>query len=149
MAFVSPRAVSLPGRKSSVASPMPTNRWKSGSGRLQAKKSCPYCNDGSHPTFRCRRFKDATIQQRLSWSKQHKLCDICLHSGHSPADCTNTFRCRICDGRHNYLLHVDDQPKKKSTTLTTAGSSYQSWLHHDCLGENLQRIQINACKSCS
>ncbi len=60
------------------------------------KKPCPICKEEkSHPTYRCKKFKEGTVPQRLQWVKQYKLCPNCLHNSHQKVeDCTSTYTCR-------------------------------------------------------
>ena len=117
--FILPRQQELPPRKIAASAGMTTvSKWKASPGKT--KKTCSMCNNGSHPAFRCLVFKNSDVQQRLALVKQHKLCDSCLSDSHASKDCNSTYKCRFCEGKHNYLLHDD---KKKATSLTTAGMS--------------------------
>ncbi len=84
------------------------------------KRICPICKNGSHPTYHCRKFKEAAVSQRLNWVRQHKLCNNCLHHSHTAADCTSTYKCRHCEEKHNYLLHQDEKSARnvKGTSFT-------------------------------
>ena len=69
------------------------------------KAGCALCSN-YHFIFQCRVFQDMTVQQRKQHAMSASLCVNCLKTGHKAADCQSTFRCRICKGLHNTLLHT-------------------------------------------
>ena len=70
------------------------------------KVSCILCNQ-LHYAFSCKLFLDMGVAQRKSHVQSASLCSNCLRPGHTTSNCTSTFRCRLCKGAHNTLLHVD------------------------------------------
>ena len=84
----------------------------------QTKKLCPVCKDGQHPLYRCKKFKEATVNQRWQWVRQYKCCHNCLHNSHAVANCTSTYVCKHCKQKHNYLLHKEEEMKKNGISLT-------------------------------
>ncbi len=78
----------------------------------------PVCKDGQHPLYRCKKFKEATVNQRWQWVRQYKCCHNCLHNSHAVANCTSTYVCKHCKQKHNYLLHKEDEVKKNGISLT-------------------------------
>ena len=70
------------------------------------KVSCSLCTQ-MHHVFSCKTFLDMTVPQRKAHVQTASLCSNCLRPGHKKSDCTSSYRCRLCKGEHNTLLHVD------------------------------------------
>ena len=90
---------------SQPADPSPRNN----SGRSTTntcKVSCILCNQ-LHYAFACKLFLEMGVTQRKAHVQSASLCSNCLRPGHPTSNCTSTFRCRLCKGVHNTLLHVD------------------------------------------
>ena len=66
---------------------------------------CTLCSESSHPLFRCKKFRDSTVTQRIQIVKDEKLCNNCLRS-HPKNEC-KLGNCMVCKGKHNTLLHVN------------------------------------------
>lgn len=66
--------------------------------------SCLVCM-GQHRVHECPVFKSKTLQDRLSFVEQHKLCPNCLRGGHNVKRCHLSACCRTCKQRHNSMLH--------------------------------------------
>jgi len=84
---------------------------------LNVAKSCVVCKNGSHPLFRCERFKQLNIPKRIEIVKAAKLCYNCLRS-HKGKACNYT-NCTKCQRRHNTLLHLDGHPVAQPVTSDT------------------------------
>ena len=87
----------------------PPARNKSAPGRgssADCKYQCKLCSS-YHYIFSCRQFLDMNVQQRKEHIQTSSLCSNCLRSGHAVQDCKSDFRCKLCKGQHNTLLHVD------------------------------------------
>lgn len=65
--------------------------------------SCVICNE-SHRIYDCITFKTKSLKERLTDVAKYKLCSNCLRQGHPVSDC-RMGPCRICNKRHNSLLH--------------------------------------------
>lgn len=68
-------------------------------------QSCPVCKEEQHLLYRCGKFRALTVPQRIEIVKDNKLCSICLRVNHAQRKCT-LGNCKICDKRHNTLLHL-------------------------------------------
>jgi len=68
--------------------------------------TCPVCKNGSHPIFRCPRFKGWTPEDRLNKVRGLGNCAICLQA-HPTKDCSRDWKCRKCGKSHNTLLHIE------------------------------------------
>ena len=70
------------------------------------KVSCGLCGQ-LHYLFSCKQFMSMTVVQRKAQVTSASVCSNCLKPGHSQESCNSTFKCRLCQGQHNTLLHVD------------------------------------------
>ena len=75
---------------------------------------CTYCQ-GEHNVYSCKEFKHLTISERLKHVKSKGLCLNCLRGKHFAKDCTSK-NCKVCNKRHNSLLHVENSDKSESKT---------------------------------
>ena len=62
--------------------------------------------DGTHPTWKCEKFKKMNVEERGQKAKELKLCFKCLSDAHQMRNCSD----RLCDvngsGKpHHRLLH--------------------------------------------
>ena len=80
--------------------------------------SCPVCKNGSHPIFRCPRFKGCAPEDRLNKVRSLGFCSICLQA-HPTKDCGRDWKCRKCGKNHNTLLHVE---RKSNDSRGTSGN---------------------------
>ncbi|XP_076384046.1 uncharacterized protein LOC143261514 [Megalopta genalis] len=71
------------------------------------KRNCNICNAGAHPVFKCSKFLDAPIVDRIAMARKANVCLNCLNSSHKTNDCT-AGKCRVCNKQHNTKLHLDD-----------------------------------------
>lgn len=74
----------------------------------QSNVLCVYCNKKDHAIFSCPKFKLVPIETRLTFVKDHKLCSICLRD-HADNVCKYKFKCKVCKGPHNTLLHCENE----------------------------------------
>ncbi|XP_060858122.1 uncharacterized protein LOC132935520 [Metopolophium dirhodum] len=70
--------------------------------------SCQYCTD-AHKLYHCEKFKAATINTRLSFVQEKRMCFNCLTPGHMANVCRSTYSCRTCNRKHHSLLHQERQ----------------------------------------
>ena len=89
------------------------------------KYQCKLCN-ANHYVFFCSQFLDKTVPQRKEHLSSNSLCQYCLKPGHSVSDCRSDYRCRLCKGNHNSLIHQDapsSNPQAASGSVHVAKSS--------------------------
>ena len=48
------------------------------------------------------------VKERCDMVKKQERCHNCLKKGHFVKECTKTFRCAQCKGKHNTAIHRDD-----------------------------------------
>ena len=78
-------------------------------------KSCYFCKDPSHTLWDCERFREKTVQNRISFIMKTKLCHKCFSARHRTPECKKTNACSIagCNGSfHHTLLHRNDTESK-------------------------------------
>lgn len=76
-----------------------------------SKIACPLCKE-SHPLYRCKKFKDLNVEERLKTANDLRLCKNCLRC-EDPHEC-NFVGCIVCHAKHNTLLHKSNDVSKKS-----------------------------------
>ena len=81
----------------------------------QATTNCPKCSE-NHGIFNCSDFNSLSMEDRVQFVKNNKLCFNCLRTGHSSKDCKSKSEDRICKKRHNTLLHRPLALKKDEVT---------------------------------
>lgn len=72
------------------------------------------CCGKMHFIFSCSKFKNLTVQERIQFIKRSNLCWNCLYP-HRVQQCTSMKRCKMCNGKHNSLLH-----KERNSTIAGA-----------------------------
>nr|CAI5833055.1 unnamed protein product [Callosobruchus analis] len=86
------------------------DKYKSNSKQNSAKICCPFCK-GSHNIFYCAQFLKLTVKDRMSKVKHLKLCINCLRGNHEVNTC-RFGNCKICNSKHNSILHDSQQTQK-------------------------------------
>ena len=96
------------------------NSQKQSKGSYPAcRYQCPLCND-LHYAFSCSSFDSMTVVQRREHVRTQSLCENCLKPGHSLADCRSDYKCKVCKGNHNTLIHPNSSaPAAQANTGTT------------------------------
>ena len=105
-------------------------------GSYQIKYTCPECAE-LHYAFSCARFREKTVSQRKAYVSTHSLCYKCLKPGHGVGECRNKTNCRICEGRHNVLLHPSEGV---SPTTSVVGSV--NTLHSQGTGHSFTKRKL-------
>ena len=82
---------------------------------------CPICK-ANHEVRRCQQFRSQPIHERIKSVKRAALCTNCLQMGHALQDCSSGT-CRICDERHNTLLHQPPGGREKAAPDSSASTS--------------------------
>lgn len=89
--------------------------------------SCQLCNE-NHALYMCPVFKSKTPQERYQIVRQYNLCPNCLRGNHSSINCTSTYKCRLCNKKHNSLLHFPTKPlhDKQATQKVNNNNLHQN-----------------------
>lgn len=69
-------------------------------------KECIFCDNKTHPSFRC---TEGTIEKRKETLAQQKRCFRCLREGHRVAECTATIQCYLCNSKNHQLVICDQK----------------------------------------
>lgn len=75
-------------------------------------KNCVVCKQNSHPLYKCKKFANMSIQDRIKVVKGNNLCFNCLRN-HGKSECAYRL-CPKCNKNHNSMLHIDDYQKNNS-----------------------------------
>ena len=75
---------------------------------------CPKCNL-NHWLSRCDKFKGQSLEDRLKFVREKKLCNNCLSTGHFVRSCPKKSFCKVdgCTSKHSTFLHPkQNQPPR-------------------------------------
>ena len=76
-------------------------------------KQCWLCTIPSpHDILSCEEFVCAAVYERRKWAVEKKVCFLCLHTGHVNVNCLSKTRCKVCSGRHHWMLHIKRRKKE-------------------------------------
>lgn len=67
------------------------------------------CCAGEHRVYACSKFKEMPVGSRVQIAREARLCFNCFSSIHMANICKSKYNCRVCNGRHNTLLHYEKQ----------------------------------------
>ena len=117
-----------------VASPQPTEpetqhkkSTRPNKTASTCKVSCGLCNQ-MHYVFSCKMFLEMSVPQRLAHVQSASLCSNCLRPGHVTSSCSSSYRCRLCKGEHNTLVHSDSAVRPVNTARPSAEAGCQKLL---------------------
>lgn len=85
---------------------------------------CPFCNQ-SHRIIDCDSFKALSPENKYKEVLNRNLCSNCLRRGHEAPDC-RLGSCRICNKKHNTMLHDDKLNHNNYSTSSPVSLSVQS-----------------------
>ncbi|XP_055604027.1 uncharacterized protein LOC129752265 [Uranotaenia lowii] len=71
----------------------------------QQKFSCPFCEESMHSVFKCAKFAEMKVSDRVELVKKRSLCLNCLSPGHIARFCIKGS-CQSCGRGHHTLLHA-------------------------------------------
>lgn len=98
------------------------------SSKTNRYEKCQICIE-PHFLMWCPIFDKWSIRERNRFVKEQNLCRVCLHK-HPNEPCYSKYRCRICNGNHNYKLHEEKQEdlndKKNESTVALAISAVRN-----------------------
>ncbi|XP_065356502.1 uncharacterized protein LOC135950906 [Calliphora vicina] len=97
------------------------SKIQSYSSQEKLNQSCKLCN-GDHHLRSCGKFRKYTVQQRIDFVFQNKICNNCLASGHTKSKCSSKNTCFICKSDHHTLLHLQKSPNSPKYTQNNENS---------------------------
>lgn len=71
----------------------------------QYRRVCPHCKE-DHWLTECRKFKEASVDERWTTAKKQALCFRCLRRRHSRDSCKGP-PCKKCKRSHHTMLHAE------------------------------------------
>lgn len=92
--------------------------------------ACHKCTE-DHWIYFCPEFHNMSICERQRYVVENALCTNCLNNNHTYDECKSRYSCRICQEKHNTLLHVNqisvisnvDQSNTSSNPFETNASA--------------------------
>ena len=78
--------------------------------------ACWMCSK-PHKIWNCDAFNSKTVEDRRSSAKDLKLCYNCLSNNHQIKTCQSRLSCKVCNGRHHTLLHVNKGEDTKHSKI--------------------------------
>nr|XP_029722497.1 uncharacterized protein LOC115263335 [Aedes albopictus] len=92
-----------------------------GANQLHPRK-CAICSD-HHPLYLCESFSKLSLEEKQAEVRRLQLCHNCLRTGHLSKDCSSSFNCRKCRGRHHTQLCSSDSPTSSESPSSPSHSS--------------------------
>lgn len=80
-------------------------------------RNCLLCND-NHYLYTCPKFLTLSVLDRLKFVRDKSICTNCLRTGGHTAESCTFSHCKICQIKHNTLLHVDNSVGNSDTSDT-------------------------------
>ena len=80
-------------------------------------EKCCVCS-ADHKIFNCEKFKTLDFKAKKALFFNSKLCFNCLQEGHLTKDCKSKSTCKVCNGKHNSLLHNENAGTRIESTST-------------------------------
>ncbi|XP_029176810.1 uncharacterized protein LOC114944920 [Nylanderia fulva] len=84
------------------------------------KLKCNYCR-GEHSIYYCKNFLALQVPQRIAEIRSRKICLNCLRSNtHIASKCTSGG-CKVCQAKHNTLLHMTTVSQQAPNSSSSSG----------------------------
>ena len=88
---------------------------------------CILCSN-MHKLFYCNDFRTMSLDERMKFVSDKKLCSLCLYSNHTTEDCRKTYHCTVnnCRKKHCRFLHPESETVHTSKSFATANIDVMS-----------------------
>ena len=87
-------------------------------------EKCCVCS-ADHKIFNCDKFRALDFKAKKTLVFNSKLCFNCLQAGHLTKDCKSKSTCKVCNGKHNSLLHNENAiTRSESTNTVVSGQAF-------------------------
>lgn len=99
----------------------------SNNSRSYNEPKCGFCSQ-KHTLYQCDQFRDLNVEERRQSANELNLCFNCSSPGHRVQNCKSSS-CRLCNRRHNTLLHPSaniDEAKGSINNSATSENSHDS-----------------------
>lgn len=98
---------------------------------------CYFCNQVGHFTYKCFKLVSLSCKDRLVELRKIGLCTNCLKPGHTAETCTGK-RCRICNKKHNSMLHdftynINENKPNLNNSTSSCNLVVQNDTHQQCV----------------
>jgi len=110
-------------------------------------KACPCCAE-SHALDSCNRIKAWSVDDRVQWLREKKLCFICLSAEHWANKCRSKYRCTECKRWHHDLIHKsssNDDPQHVCASAAALISKSNSVVLRYVLTESVRCVCCGRC----
>jgi hypothetical protein len=82
------------------------------------KPNCHKCNE-PHLMFYCPEFINTSVRDRINFVKNKNLCANCFKSDHQTKDCRSNYTCKMCNLKHNSMLHIARNSENQAVNQPT------------------------------
>ncbi|XP_065354551.1 uncharacterized protein LOC135949022 [Calliphora vicina] len=133
------------------------NKKHFNSNRTQKNDSnytCQQCKE-SHHLWSCPKFLEQNVNDRIHTVRVTNSCYNCLSVDHSVRDCKSKYSCRLCNQRHNTLLHKGSETQstvqncdatRPSTSSAAQNNNIQSTPNSNVSIPNLTTLTLQESK---
>jgi len=121
------QSLNLDGRPSSQNTPSK----RPSSNPKNSPAVCPLCKE-QHRLFRCPVFLGYDTSRKQRYIKDKRGCTNCLALNHTASECTSSYTCKECNGRHsrhNTLLHRSSSQRNAPASTTEEAVSLTNISH--------------------
>lgn len=73
---------------------------------------CLCCN-GAHVLVDCGTFKGWSVEVRIKWVRERRLCFLCLSDKHWSQRCSSRNKCIHCSRKHHVLIHQNSMSSEQ------------------------------------
>lgn len=130
----------IDSKLNSKGKPEPRHNIKSFQTSTKSSMQCTHCGKPNHLIYKCHQFRALPVQERQSIVRNRGWCKLCLSSQHKTDECTHSWVCTKCHGKHNNLLHQADDSSSASHSASTqikpTSTAYTSTSNQTNLGIN-------------
>lgn len=92
-----------------------TKKFEKKSTEKNITGKCILCNE-AHILFKCTAFGKKTVQERMDFARNKRLCMNCFSDQHKTAECKSNYSCKTCSKKHNSLLHLEQKSGNSKET---------------------------------
>lgn len=117
---------------------------KDNNDKKSPRYKCAQCGS-NHPVYSFEDFLNLSLKDKIDFIENKKLCRNCLRSDHALNDCWYG-PCRLCNKKHNSLIHTDVDACTLSAVAQTTQIVPQSDLNNTS-ASHIQTPLTTSCKS--